>query len=82
MQRAREACSLRNFEGILQNVRPIVQNLIPQPTAERGVLHDDGLHAFGAGGDEADFGADLLGQEFDIATRVAGERIHFSRAEG
>ena len=34
--------------------------LIPEPATERGIVHDDRLHAFGAGGDEADFGADLL----------------------
>jgi len=67
MQRAREACSLRNFGGILPNVNAIVQTEKTwphkrgsEPSSEGRVLHDDRLHAFGPGGDEADFGADLL----------------------
>jgi len=60
----------------------VVLWLIAQPAPKRGVLDDNRLHAFGAGGDEADFGADLLGQEFDVATGVGGKRTHLCRAEG
>ena len=74
-QRAREGVLFRGTsEGILLNARGIVQNesqiLITEPAAERGVVHDDRLRAFGAGRDEADLDTNLFGKEVDVATRV------------
>ena len=44
-----------------------------KPGAEGGVVEDDGLGAFGAGGDEADFDADFAGEKFDVGAGVGGE---------
>src|SRR5215208_6671222 len=52
-----------------------------EPAAESRIVHDDGLRALGAGGDEAYFDADLFGQKIDIAASVGGKGIHLRHSK-